>query len=76
MNITAITGHEAQRRRLEMMASGGRLPPTMLFSGISGIGKRKLAKLVLASLFCAGENRPCGKCSECIRSLPAVSGFC
>ncbi len=48
-----------------MMLSGNHLPPTMLFSGIPGIGKRKIAKLALASLFCTGENRPCGKCVEC-----------
>ncbi len=65
MNFTAITGHDAQRKRLEVMLSGNCLPPTMLFSGIQGIGKRKIAKHALASLFCTGESRPCGKCREC-----------
>lgn len=38
-----------------------------LISGVSGIGKRTLARLMAQHLLCTGEHKPCGQCPACIQ---------
>ncbi len=44
-------------------------PSATLISGAQGTGKFTLAKIIAAALLCSGDDRPCGKCSHCIKSL-------
>ncbi|MBN2160937.1 MAG: AAA family ATPase [Spirochaetes bacterium] len=67
MNTSGIIGHTRQLNVLGLLLKSGNIPNTMLFSGKSGIGKKLVAKHFLASLFCRGDNPPCGKCSACVQ---------
>ncbi len=65
MNTDGIIGHTKQIDGLRLLLENGKIPQTMLFSGISGIGKRKIALRVLASFFCSSNNAPCLTCRTC-----------
>ncbi len=65
LNISGIKGHQTQIERLTRLIEKGRIPQTLLFSGISGIGKRTIAKAFLTSLFCKNEPAPCNTCTFC-----------
>jgi DNA polymerase-3 subunit delta' len=65
MNTAGIIGHTRQLKILELLRSGGSLPGTMLFSGRPGIGKKLIARRLLASLFCGAGDPPCLTCPVC-----------
>ena len=65
MNTTGILGHERQIALLDGLVERGRVPQTMLFAGMEGIGKRLIARRFLASLLCSGLERPCFACPSC-----------
>ncbi len=67
MNTTGIIGHTRQLKVLDILRSGDSLPGTMLFSGRSGIGKKLIARRLLASLFCGAADPPCLRCPDCVR---------
>lgn len=67
MNTVGIIGHTRQLKVLDLLRSGGTLPATMLFSGRTGIGKKLIARRLLASLFCDGGDPPCLGCPACVR---------
>jgi hypothetical protein len=58
-------GHIPQRQRLAALLKSGRVPQAFIFSGIPGIGKRRLATGFLSALFCESEKKPCGDCTSC-----------
>ena len=60
-----VLGHEGNIKRLRIMLRDGRLPHALLFSGLMGVGKRKIARLVAAALLCGKEEAPCGECPSC-----------
>ena len=60
-----VLGHEGNIHRLRTMLRDGRLPHALLFSGISGVGKKKVARLLAAALLCGREDAPCGVCPSC-----------
>jgi hypothetical protein len=63
-----IQGHSIERQRLAGIRASGRIPQTLLFTGISGIGKKLVAREFLASLYCLSkETVPCLKCENCVR---------
>lgn len=70
--LSSVVGHTAQRNALKHLCLKDKLPSSLLFSGISGIGKLLVAKELGRTLFCQ-ENRGsqlrfyggCGKCKEC-----------
>ena len=65
MNIKGIIGHEVQLKRLEAMLDSGLIPQAMIFYGLGGVGKRKIALRLLMSLFCTKEVKPCLVCHDC-----------
>jgi DNA polymerase-3 subunit delta' len=69
LNVSGIIGHRTQIKRLSQLIEKGAIPQTLLFSGISGTGKCKIAKAFLTSLFCKNENPPCTNCSLCKQIL-------
>lgn len=54
---SGIRGHEVQRERLSHMLETMRIPHALLFSGVSGIGKRMVADKLAAALL-ASEAKP------------------
>lgn len=38
-----------------------------LISGMAGVGKRTLARLMAQHLLCAGDEKPCGACPSCLQ---------
>lgn len=71
-----IMGHEAQRLALKRLLLARKLPSTIMFSGISGIGKKLVAKELCRTLLCEENNTffsdehttgrlTVGGCSQC-----------
>lgn len=69
-----ILGHRQPIARLRTLLREGRLPHALLFAGPEGVGKRRVAQALAASLLCLGEGElPCGRCASC-RALRAEDG--
>ena len=69
MNFKGIIGHKKQLKRLELLYKNMATPQAILFSGISGIGKRAIALRYIKGLFCKSENPPCRACPSCIQII-------
>jgi DNA polymerase III subunit delta' len=65
MPIVQLFGHESIRRRLRRMVDARSLPGSLLFEGVRGIGKQRLALWLAQLLVCESEDRPCGACLAC-----------
>lgn len=50
-----------------------KLGSAIIFDGAKGIGKLTAAKDLATGLLCTAENRPCGVCSSCRRSLAGTN---
>lgn len=68
MNTAGIIGHSHQLKILDVLRRNGDVPQTMLFSGRQGIGKKLIARRLLASLFCEDGNPPCMTCPSCVQA--------
>jgi DNA polymerase-3 subunit delta' len=66
-----IAGHAHLLGRLASAARRGSLPPSLIFAGPDGVGKRLAALAVAQILNCQAaeppENDACGKCASCTR---------
>ena len=60
----AIKGHLSVRTRLWERLEAGRLPGSMLFVGLEGIGKRRVAMELAQRELCFRRNA-CGQCEGC-----------
>ncbi len=74
MPFTAITGHPHIHELLARAASRGTLPPSLIFAGPEGVGKRKTAIALAQLLNCLAlppDGTPaadaCGACASCRR---------
>ena len=54
---------------LAAFVNGGRFPYALLLEGPEGSGRRTFAREIAAALFCRGEHKPCGSCSQCRKVL-------
>src|SRR5690242_15267825 len=85
MPFGGIFGHHRLIDLLKRSIAGGTLPPSLLFVGPSGVGKRKTALAVAQALNClaasktesATANREsladaCGECAACKRIARGV----
>ncbi|MEO5366541.1 MAG: DNA polymerase III subunit gamma/tau [Magnetococcus sp. WYHC-3] len=63
----ALIGQDHVARPLKNALTSGRLPQAFLFSGIRGVGKTTLARLLASCLDCARgpTPEPCGQCDHC-----------
>src|SRR5262249_2398276 len=80
MPFLDVVGHTAQIGLLERSIAGGTLPPSLLFAGPSGVGKRKTALALAQAVNClrvrgsgfevrgsGSEFDACGECAACTR---------
>ena len=65
MNWSEIIGNENKIAQIRKMISNEKFPNAIIFSGIKGIGKRKIAETAAMTLLCENKNAPCGKCNSC-----------
>ena len=61
----ALQGQGAAVMALQQMLRQEQLPHAFLFTGLEGVGKRFLAKTLIAALLCQKHDRPCGTCPSC-----------
>ena len=62
-----ITGNTEKVARLKKFAEEKKFPHAVLFSGVEGTGKRKIAETCAAALLCENlqDGEPCGTCDNC-----------
>ena len=62
-----ILGQREPKRRLRRLLETDRLPHALLFSGSEGVGKRRTAEALAATLLCSSPaaGHPCGTCESC-----------
>lgn len=76
MPFRDITGHRHLLDRVASAAVRGSLPPSLIFAGPEGVGKRKaavaLAQLFNCSAVDAQTHDSCGKCAACTRIARGV----
>lgn len=70
--LKKIQGHRENISRLFESFQKGRLAPTLLFAGPSGVGKKLVAQALVQALVCekpsqAGQELACGECGPCLR---------
>lgn len=65
--IDAIQGHKDKWQQLYSAVSAGRLPQSLIFAGLSGIGKKQVAMALAQAMVCESKARPCGECGPCLR---------
>jgi DNA polymerase-3 subunit delta' len=72
--LDRLVGHRDTLAPLLASAAQGRLAPTLLFTGPSGVGKRLAAHALAQQLVCerVGESA-CGECGSCLRIEKAGS---
>lgn len=66
MGFRDIIGHERQKAFLGSLLERERLPNALLFQGLEGVGKKKVALEFVKHLFCK-EKDACGSCKACVR---------
>ncbi len=70
MNFTGFIGNKKLKTVFETAHNNNRLPHAFILGGEDGLGKRSFAKLIARAAVCMSENnKPCGTCPACIRSL-------
>ena len=74
MSFREIVGHRRLKRQLARAVHSGTLPPSLVFAGPEGVGKRQMAYALAQALNClepvdgaAGERDACGACATCSR---------
>lgn len=69
MPLADLLGQNRIRESLQRMLDGGRLPPTILFSGPPGVGKTTAAFQLAEALCCRSPQNhdACGRCSSCLQ---------
>jgi DNA polymerase-3 subunit delta' len=74
MPLRDVTGHRHLLELLGAAASRGTLPPSLIFAGPEGVGKRTTAVAVAQTLNCLqpAGNDACGVCRSCSRIARGV----
>jgi DNA polymerase-3 subunit delta' len=75
MSFREIVGHRRLKRLLARAVRSGTLPPSLVFAGPEGVGKKRTALALAQALNClepagvgaTGEQDGCGTCASCSR---------
>ena len=68
MSFEKLVGNRALVSRLARMVRSGRVPPSLLFCGPSGVGKLQAAMTLAKALNCSqSKTDACGACPACLR---------
>lgn len=67
IQFQGFVGNESVKERLSAAFESSKIPHAVILEGAQGCGKRTLAKLLAKVAVCKEKDRPCGKCSACIR---------
>lgn len=69
MKFSDIAGHAPIIESLRSIADSGRIPHAILLSGISGIGKMRLARAFAQYVHCSHKTGgdSCGRCPSCLQ---------
>lgn len=69
MKFSEVTGHDKIKAELRDMADSGRIPHALMFSGMPGIGKMRLARAFAQYIHCRHHENgdSCGKCPSCVQ---------
>jgi DNA polymerase-3 subunit delta' len=72
----SVVGHDRFKALLGRALQEGRLPPSLLFTGPDGVGKKTLALAAARGALCVrGAGDPCESCSACQRILRATAAL-
>ncbi|MBF0379448.1 MAG: DNA polymerase III subunit gamma/tau [Magnetococcales bacterium] len=73
-SFSALVGQDNVTQALKNAMLGGRIPHAFLFTGIRGVGKTTLARLLSMCLNCESgvTPEPCGSCSSCTEIIAGV----
>jgi DNA polymerase-3 subunit delta' len=64
-----IAGHERIKERLREYCTSGNVPHALLFSGIAGQGKTRVAAEFFRALNCSEQTgEACGRCPSCLKA--------
>lgn len=71
MSLHPVAGHEEARRALARAHGAGSLPHALLFHGLQGVGKQRMALWTAQLQVCEHPTAegPCGSCRECRMAL-------
>ncbi len=73
MAFASVLGHERIRALLSRAVASERVPPALLFTGPSGVGKKTLALAVGRALLCERrDGDSCGVCAPCSRAQRGI----
>ncbi len=61
-----IVGHQGPLKKLIELQDRDRIPPTLIFAGPEGVGKKRAALAWVQRMFCS-EVSACGECGHCQR---------
>ncbi|MDE5975794.1 MAG: DNA polymerase III subunit delta, partial [Muribaculaceae bacterium] len=69
MKFSEIAGHTDTIAALRSMVDAGKIPHAILLSGISGIGKMRLARALAQYIHCSNhiDGDSCGRCPSCLQ---------
>ena len=70
---TVFAGNDDAKAHIAARLNTGSLPHALLLEGPIGSGRRTMARLIAAAAVCrGGDERPCGHCAACQKSLRAI----
>jgi DNA polymerase III subunit gamma/tau len=73
-SFASLVGQQNVTQALKNAMLGGRIPHAFLFTGIRGVGKTTLARLLSMCLNCESgvTPEPCGSCGSCTEIIAGV----
>lgn len=69
MKLLRVYGHEEILKVFRNIINQNKISNTYLFVGEEGLGKRFLAEYFAMMVNCKGNDKPCFKCSSCVKML-------
>lgn len=69
MRFSDIAGHKEIKESLRTLADNGEIPHALLFTGVSGIGKHRMARAFAQYIHCKNplNGDSCGVCPSCLQ---------